>query len=217
MLRKRLIILSIIIFAILLWSGTSDAQMYNPNRLPFSVMLRGGCLLPDDEIWHDIYEDKREFIFGFDAAWMPHRTVSIGLGASYMQDEGEVVSAAGTKSDTNFQFFPFELNLLYHLNYMEYQWVVPYLGGGVNYSLLRESIGDNDDTEWQRGYQLIGGIRVPIDWLDKKAAGNLSLSFGVRQVYFAFEARSYALDDFGKSDLDFSGLAYYSGFFFEFD
>jgi hypothetical protein len=211
--KKSLVIFASALSIIFLFAISAYGE--EPEK-PLSLLFRFGCFAPDEDAWQDIYGDNRNFIGGIDANWQPHRTVSVGLGLSYMEDDGEASSETVAKTDSYFQFFPVELNVIYHFYYLENQWMVPYVGGGLNYSLMREMIGDREETEWQRGYQILGGIKFPLDFLNRKAAGNLDLSYGVRRTFLTVEARQYNLDNFGSGSMDFSGLAYYTGLFFEF-
>lgn len=146
----------------------------------------------------------------FDYEWQPFTTygklgVQAGFGLTYSQGNGRFLND-GSEAKEKYTLFTIPLNLggIYRFEYMQKQWVAPYVAGGVSYVGLIETRDDNKSPKMvgtPAAYGA-GGVMVNITAFDRQMSFDLYSEYGVAAMWFVFEFRRVqSLSE----DLDVSG------------
>lgn len=151
-----------------------------------------------------------------DYEWQPLQAfgklgVQVGGGFTYSQGNGRFLKD-GSEAKEKYTLFMFPLNagVIYRLEYMNRQWLAPYVAGGLSYIGLLEMRDDNDSPKMvgTAGAYGSAGIMANITALDKQLAFNLSSEYGIATMWFVFEyRRQQALSE----DIDVSSNIFSAG------
>ena len=131
----------------------------------------------------DMYGSEPMNFFMYDYEWQPMTKfgkLGINLGAGLFSavgkgrflNDGEIAQEKYT-----IYAIPLNLGLVYRLEFMQRQWVAPYLTGGVNYMVLIETRDDN---------KVFSGIGTPLFY--GGAGAMINLSAIDRDLGFALDA-----------------------------
>lgn len=134
---------------------------------------------------------------------------SIGF---FDKDRPMVGAETGERASETFNLFllPMQTNAVWRMDYMDRQWVVPYIKGGVNYVFYREGDPGRTIKGLKTGLHAAGGLQFLIPWTD----GDQDL--GMHDFFFIVEADYGWINSFGKKGLDLSGMTYSAGILLEF-
>lgn len=151
-----------------------------------------------------------------DYEWQPFQSfgklgVQVGGGFTYSQGKGRFLKD-GSEAKESYTLFMFPLNagVIYRLEYMNKQWLAPYVAGGLSYVGLLEMRDDNASPKavGTAGAYGAAGIMANITALDKQLAFNLSSEYGIATMWFVFEyRRQQALSE----DIDVSSNIFSAG------
>ncbi|MGA1865404.1 MAG: hypothetical protein ACMUHX_10105 [bacterium] len=145
--------------------------------------------------------------------------LQVGLGVGYMR---------GNEPDYYYYNIPFEASVNIRLKFSSRQFIVPYIGGGADYSYFKqkgEFLQDPNNPEPgtihlnRKGYHVNAGFQFSLNSLSPDSAARFDHKFGVNATYLTFEARYADLnnfDDLKPYETDMSGWFYYMGLLFEF-
>lgn len=144
--------------------------------------------------------------------------LQVGLGIGYMREH-----------EPKYYLYniPIEASVNFRLKSSPQQFVVPYIGGGLDYSYFKQKgrfIPDPNNPEPgaihvnRTGYHVNAGFQFLLNILDPEVAGSFDKKFGVNATYLTLEARYTDLKNFGSlgTKEDHSGWFYYMGLLFEF-
>lgn len=196
----------------------SDRALAGSSLTHPSPSFWAGAYIPKDETLRSIYPDYERGAGFLELSWgWPWVfETSLGLGGSYFR--GETFSADGS---TNTDKALLSLGLGYlqlcaPFRYSQEQWVVPYLGGGLDLWGFREKTEKDPIEGYIYGYHYLAGLRILLDWLEPKAAYRLYQDQGIKNTYLVLEARTCTIDDFSTRKLNLSGTVYKLGLLCEF-
>jgi hypothetical protein len=189
-----------------------------PDRPHWSLELKGGTFAPVLDNWSHYYGKRSMPEYEGTLAYKVLRQVEVGVSAGTARDKGQGYAPGhGTVSgEVTYELYPVNVFVLVRGIINERQWLVPYIGGGYTRMYYRETIQDQGTVRGSAdGYHVRGGLQLLLDGIDRGAANNLYMDFGVYHTYFFVEAeRTKAKDKASSSDL--GGTAYLMGLLFEF-
>jgi len=207
------------ILAVCLAVLPQDALADSP--INFSSSLRVGFMLPETEEFEEVYDQNYIFIYGLNFGWKIVKDLELVGEAAYGFKDGKGIAESGEETGEEYRLHvvPAMLGVLYRLKFYENQPVVPYLGGGGNYTYYYEgrkedSEQDIDGGKW--GYDGFAGLEILLDNMDKRAAGAMETEFGINNVYLFYEFRYQTMDDFEDEGLDLTSTIHYMGLLFEY-
>lgn len=138
---------------------------------------------------------KSSFLGAFDGI--------LGLGFGMSSGKG-IFKDTLASSEESYSFYavPLSAMALYRFEYMDHQWVSPYIGGGATVIGLLES-RDDDKRRWDYspGFVGVGGVHLSLGALDDQAAMNLRREYGINQFWITVE---YKVIQSTNTKLDFS-------------
>ena len=197
----------------------------NPSiRKNFSFEARWGYYFLDTtKVKESVFKRDYEIIGGMKANLELFRQfLQVGLGLGYMR---------GNEPNYYYYNIPIEVSINIRFKFSPQQFIVPYIGGGGDYSYFKqkgEFIPDPNDPEPvtihinRKGYHANAGFQFLLNRLSPKASREFDKKFGINATYLTFEARYTDLkwvDDFRAmepDETDMSGWFYYMGLLFEF-
>jgi hypothetical protein len=198
------------------------AAMYGaeptPSRPHWSVELKGGTFAPVLDNWASFYGKRSMPEYEGTLAYKVLRQVEVGISAGMAKDKGQGLAAGhGTlNGQVDYELFPVNVFVLVRGVIDEKQWLVPYIGGGWTRMYYREKIQDQEKVHGSvDGYHFRGGLQLLLDGIDRSAANNFYMDFGIYHTYFFVEAERTKAKDKASSD-DLGGTAYLMGLLFEF-
>ncbi|MGA1839849.1 MAG: hypothetical protein ACMUIU_04405 [bacterium] len=145
--------------------------------------------------------------------------LQVGLGVGYMR---------GNEPEYYYYNIPFEASVNIRFKFSPQQFIVPYIGGGADYSYFKqkgEFRPDPNNPEPgsihvnRKGYHVNAGFQFFLNRLSPDASERFDNKYGVNATYLTFEARYADLkefDDLKPNETDMSGWFYYMGLLFEF-
>jgi hypothetical protein len=150
---------------------------------------------------------------------LPKQFLQIGIGAGYMRENEPLYYLYN---------IPLEATINIRLKFSPEQVIVPYIGGGADYSYFKQYDTHQDPNDpittlslhnHRSGYHMNAGFQLFLNRLSPKAAQQFDRKFGVNATYLTFEARYTDLTNFDSlkvNETDLSGWFYYMGLLFEF-
>ncbi len=215
---KHLFSISVILIFILIFPLVSHAQ--NSPRRNFSVETRWGYYVMDSSQWKNSKYGREYAIIGGIKVNLElfRQILQIGIGTGYMREH-----------EPNYFIYniPVEASVNIRLKFSQNQFIVPYIGCGVDYSYFKErrrSILENKPTTIilhnnRKGYHMNAGFQFLLNRFESGSAKRFDEKFGVNATYLTLEARYSDLKNFDKleeDETDVSGWFYYMGLLFEF-
>ncbi|MBN2372258.1 hypothetical protein JXL19_00520 [bacterium] len=197
------------------------ASFASSPRRNISVEPRWGYYVFDTSMWKDrVYSRKYAITGGMKVNLELFRQIlQLGVGAGYMREHEPYYYIYN---------IPVEASLNIRLKFSQQQLIVPYIGGGFDYSYFKEK-GRGLDPSGQpmtrifhnnrKGYHLNAGLQFLLNRFSSSDAERFDEKFGVNATYLTFEARHTDLTESEKpeySNEDLSGWFYYMGILFEF-
>ncbi|MCK9419944.1 MAG: MXAN_2562 family outer membrane beta-barrel protein [Nitrospirae bacterium] len=208
----------ILMLLVLLIPAAAYGAEPSPVRPHWSLELKGGRFAPVLENWSYYYGKRDMPVYEGTLAYKVLRQVEFGVGAGTARDKGQGYAPDhGTVSgEVVYELYPVNVFVLVRGVISENQWLVPYIGGGWTRMYYRERIQNQEKVRGSAdGYHVRGGLQLLLDGIDRGAANNLSMDFGVYHTYLFVEAERTKVKDKATSD-DLGGTAYLGGLLFEF-
>lgn len=198
---------------------TLPAASFGDEQKGVSLGFSYGQLAPSSDEWKEVYSSDQVSNFNISTGYRfsPTLSTEIGIGYLWKNGMGKTLTGKNTGAEVTFQQAPIDLTVLYRLNYMPDQLIVPYIGAGLSYNLYWESVKDGDQIKggmW--GYHATGGLRLLLDRLDPLNARSLREDYGISGTYLVIGATRSVVNDFGGQNVDLGGLNYQGGLVFEF-
>lgn len=152
----------------------------------------------------------------YDYEWQPldaFGKLGVQAGFAYFSSTGQgrfldCVPSPTTQCESRekYTFHALLLNLgvVYRLEFVERQWIAPYVSGGGSYAVLIETRDDNKAPKGVGTPVLYGGggLMLNIGALDKEARFRLDAEYGIADLWLTLEARQFIATN---KDLDISG------------
>lgn len=217
---RYLFIFVFIILLIILNPFTSNA--YSSRRRNISIEPKWGYYVFDTSKWGtERGYGGRYSILGAIKTNLEffHQIIQLGGGIGFLRED---------KPHYFLYNIPIELSLNLRFKFTSEQLIVPYLGGGVDYSYFKEKSRYRDNQDIirisiihvnRKGYHMNAGVQLLLDRFDNQSARRFDEKFGINATYLTIEARYTDLTDFGDLEsekTDVSGWFYTMGLLFEF-
>ena len=190
----------------------------SPDQPHWSFEVKGGNFAPSLPHWREFYGKRSIPEYGASLAYKLLRQVEVGIGVGVMTGTGTAFAPLHntTAGKVTYNLYPVSVSLVLRGIVNENQWIVPYVGGGFTRMYYEEKIEGQGTTHGRTdGYNYRGGLQLLLDDMDRDAANNLYLDYGVYHTYFFVEAeKTHAVEKSSSADL--GGTAYLMGLLFEF-
>lgn len=184
----------------------------------WSLELKSGKFAPALERWAEYYEKRSIAQYSGTLAYKLVRQVEAGIGVGTMKARGSAYAPLHNAKTGSvvLELLPVQAFVLVRGLVNEDQWIVPYVGGGLTRMYYRERAEDQAKvTGAVNGYHVRGGLQLCLDNLDRSAANNMYLDYGVHHTYFFAEMeRTHAVVKSTSAQL--GGTAYLFGLLFEY-
>ncbi len=163
-------------------------------------------------------------IFQFDYEWDFFRTfgklgLKSGIGFFTAQGDGRFVQNPNIQSDEELMLVVLPLSAagIYHAEFWDRQFIVPYVEGGADYFGIFEIA--SEATSISKGkfggsptLHYAAGLQFQIDFLDREGLFNMTKDYGINHLYLTAGIRQFI----GIGLYDFSATMFEGGFSFEF-
>ncbi len=156
----------------------------------------------------------------YDYEWKPLQGygdlgVQTGFGFLTAQGQGHFdCSGAGcptgpAKEKYTFYALPLNLGAIYRFQYIDQQWVAPYVSGGLSYFVLGE-VRDDGKTHFvgTPTFYGAGGLLFNISALDRETGFSMDSEYGLKTLWLSAEIRQIQAT---SNDLNMSGTVYSLG------
>lgn len=209
---KKLFLLFILAaFPMVGFSQTNDEKPH------WSFEFKGGDFKPTLEDWSDFYGKDKMRQFNVSLAYKLLRQVEVGMDVGYRRDKGEGRLEISGKSggDVVYENYPVGLFVVLRGVFNENQWLVPYIGAGLNRVYYKTEIKNQESVSGKmNGYTARAGVQLLLDVFDKSAAHNAKTEYGWNNTYLVLEVQKSKVKE--SSDWDIGGKFYSAGLLFEF-
>lgn len=166
-----------------------------------------------------MYSGSQQPLLSFDFEWQPFTAygklglqAGFGLMIAYGQGRFAAGSMAGQEAKEEYTFLaiPLSLGVVYRLEWMDRQWIAPYVGGGGTYIGVAEIRDDGKSPKavGTPGAYGVGGVLFNISALDRETAFTLSSEYGIANLWVSADFKQ--LQTF-SDDLDFSSSIFGAG------
>ncbi|MBX2988512.1 MAG: hypothetical protein KF802_11510 [Bdellovibrionaceae bacterium] len=152
----------------------------------------------------------------YDYEWKPLKAfgalgVQLGVGFFTAQGQGRFVQTPGgltsnvARERYTFYAIPMSLGAVYRFQYMDDQWIAPYVSGGATYYALVEDRDDGMSTNFvgTPAFYGAGGLMINLSTWDRETRYILDAEYGIHTLWLTAEARQIQS---ASEELDFSGL-----------
>lgn len=150
--------------------------------------------------YQDIYGNSKPTMFTYDYEWMPLTSfgklgVVAGAGFFTSSGKGRFVQGknAGQEAREAYTFYgiPLNLGVSYRFEYVDRQWIAPYIMGGGSLYMLAESRDDGTPMKYVgvwAGYGAAGGL-INISAINSDTAFALDNEYGIANLWLSIEYR----------------------------
>ena len=193
-----------------------------PEEPPhWSLDFKGGYFYPAIEDWATYYGDNKTWQIGGSLAYKVLRQVEVGLEGGIIKDRGQAYAPINgfVTGSVDYELYPASAFVVLRGIFSEEQWLVPFIGGGYTKMFYRISVVDQGTTRGSTdGYYGKAGIQLLLDGVDRSAANNLFLNYGINHTWFFFEAQRITakVNDIDGNEVDLGGTSYLWGLMLEF-
>ncbi len=215
--RRSTLFLAVAVFLLLFpLAGITAGATQEPPR--WSLELKGGNFFPEEDNWKDYYGDDETGQFGGSIAYKLIRQFELGIGGSYIKDEGKGLAPQQEQitGKVTLELYPLQVFALVRGVFSENQWLVPYLGAGWTRIYYEQDIhGQEKRRGAATGTHFRGGIQLLLDNIDRSTAWGFYENFGVNNSYFFLEIQRSDVE-IGSNSAELGGTSYQAGLLFEF-
>jgi hypothetical protein len=214
---KRILLLLLIS----LLPSVVHASDLTTDRPHWSFEMKAGRLTPDIENWSSTYGDRDTTEFGAAAAYKITRHIEAGIEGGYSRSGGSGFAPIHQQAAGHviLNLYPVDVFILARGVFTEYQWLVPYVGGGFSRVFYREEVENQGVARgYANGYHARGGLQFLLDIVDQEAANGFYRDFGVRHTYLFVETKytRAMADTVASGTVNIGGTAWLLGLLFEF-
>jgi hypothetical protein len=190
----------------------------------WSFEAKGGNFAPSLANWKQVYGKRSIPEYGFALSYKLLRQVEVGVEGGFTEARGQGYAPlhsaqAGTQvfgGRVTYDLFPVNAFVLLRGVVNENQWLVPYVGGGYTRIYYQDKVeGQGLSRGAANGYHYRGGLQLLLDGIDRDAANNMYLEYGVYHTYFFAEVEK-TVAKVKSVSTDIGGEAYLFGLLFEF-
>ncbi len=182
----------------------------------WSVEVKAGTFAPALANWRQYYGKRDMPEYAMSLAYKIIRQIEVGVEGGFLTDRGNAFAplhqtAAGR---VTYNLYPASAFVLLRGVFNENQWIVPYAGGGYTKMFYQEKVEGQDTVKGSaNGYHARGGLQFLLDGLDRSAANNMYMDYGVYHTYLFVEAKYTRAV---VSGINLGGTSYLGGLLFEF-
>jgi len=191
-------------------------------RQNISFETRAGYYVPDTSRFEESVFGRKYGIMGGVKlnVEFPKQFLQVGVGAGYMREHEPFYYLYN---------IPLEFSVNVRLRFSPDQFIVPYIGGGVDYSYFKHRSTYEDPNTKEilesavhnhcSGFHANAGFQVLLNRIAPGSAEQFDEKFGVNATYLTFEVRYADLTNipgFKEDEIDMSCWFYYAGLLFEF-
>ncbi len=209
---KKIILLLLLCLVPSIALGADQAE----DRPHWSFELKGGLFTPALANWARYYGKRDIPEYALSLAYKVTRQVEVGIEGGMLEAKGQGFAPIHQIATGNvtYDLYPVNAFVLLRGVFNEEQWIVPYAGGGYTKMFYREKVEmQNTVSGSANGYHARGGLQFLLDPLDRSAANNMYIDYGVFHTYLFVEAQySHAV----ISGINLGGTSYLAGLLFEF-
>ncbi len=215
---KKIFILLLLCLVPSIALGADPAE----DRPHWSFELKGGMFAPALANWTQFYSKRDIPEYAISLAYKVRRQIEAGLEGGFLEARGMAYAPIHSANAghtvlagrATYDLYPVNAFILLRGVFNENQWIVPYAGGGYTKIFYREKIEMQDTVSGSaNGYHARGGLQFLLDGLDRSAANNMYIDYGVFHTYLFVEAKySHAV----VSGINLGGTSYLAGLLFEF-
>lgn len=172
--------------------------------------------------YRSVYGEQDPSGLMFDYEWQPFRSfgslgLAAGVGFAVATGNGFLKRDISIRSEEVYTLYtiPLSLSLIYRLEFMKRQFIVPYaVGSGVYFGMI-ETRDDNAKTNLAGATALGGGggVMISLTQWSTKSAFALSQEYGIADMWLSVEAK--VLQGL-RQDIDFSGSSILAGIHVDF-
>ncbi|MGA1823180.1 MAG: hypothetical protein ACMUIP_00860 [bacterium] len=188
-----------------------------------AIEPKWGWYFPDDRNWWKEGSAQRRYSFfgGLEGKYEFLDSTDISLGLSFIRETWERENQQDPNENlfNSIDMFPADLSINYRFRSHSKQFLVPYVGIGLDYIYGKER--QVNTVRFHRyGYHLTLGGQLLLDFFmdEEGSTSELDEKFGINAAYLFFEGRYADLDNF-DADIDghdISGYFYSMGIVLEF-
>jgi len=182
----------------LLLTGPALAAESRPERPHWSLELKGGAFFPGVDNWSTFYGKSYLGEFGGALSYKLERRLEVGIEGSYLSTNGKGTQPQHLQQgaslppggEVSYQQAPLNLFVLARGIFREDQWLVPYAAAGATRMFYQAEVKGQGKTRGSvNGYHARGGLQFLLDDLERGAADNLYLDYGIHHTYLLLEAK----------------------------
>lgn len=146
----------------------------------------------------DMYQGASKLSLGLDYEYFFTRDMGKlglqgGLAFQYAEGKGRLASDPTKESIETFSFItaPLFLGLVYRFEYVEHQYLAPYVTGGGAYTVLAEKRDDSSDIKaiGAFGYYASGGALFNLTAFSREMANDFRSEYGISNLWINLEFR----------------------------
>ncbi len=194
---------------------TKESREYNTTGAVRIASMNSPKIESADGTTYDtMYKDGQQPIFMFDYEWQPLTKygklgLQAGLGFLYSSGQGRFISndasLSGKEAKEKYTFLAIPLNfgVVYRLEFLNRQWLAPYVAGGGTYVAVAEFRDDGKSPVMvgTPGAYGAAGMLFNVSAADRETAFVLSSEYGIANLWVSLE---YRLLQTVSEDFDFS-------------
>ncbi len=188
----------------------------------WSVEVKAGTFAPALENWRQFYGKRDVTEYGMSLSYKIFRQIEVGVDGGFLTARGtgfaplhsELTGSPVLTGRVTYNLYPASAFVLLRGIFNENQWIVPYAGGGYTKIFYQEKVEGQDTVKGSaNGYHARGGLQFLLDGLDRSAANNMYMDYGVYHTYLFVEAKYTRAV---VSGINLGGTSYLGGLLFEF-
>lgn len=144
----------------------------------------------------DMYGSGSHPILMYDYEWQPlNKWGKLGLqfGSGIFSATGSGHFASGAESIEKYTFYviPINYGVVYRLEFLQKQWLAPYVSGGGTYNLVAEIRDDNEKSNYLgvAGAYVATGAMIDITAFDRDTALTMNKEYDLGKLWLTLEYR----------------------------
>lgn len=197
-----------------IYKTTESREYNNTGSVRIASMDSPKIEAADGTTYDGMYKDAQQPIVMFDYEWQPWTKygklgLQVGFGFLYSSGAGRFISKDATlngkeaKERYTFLAIPLNFGAVYRLEFLDRQWLAPYVAGGGTYIAVTEFRDDGKSPAMvgTPGAYGAAGMLFNLSAADRETAFVLSSEYGIANLWVGLEYRFLKTV---TEDLDFS-------------
>lgn len=185
-----------------IYKTKESRDFHQTGSLRFASMDSPKIAAADGTSYDLMYADGQQPVVMFDYEWQPltgfgKLGVQAGFGLLYASGQGRFVSndpdlnGLEAKEKYTFVAIPLSLGGIYRLEFLNRQWIAPYVAGGGTYIAVAEfrDDGKTPSAVGTPGAYGAAGVMLNVSAADRETAFILSSEYGIANLWVSLEYR----------------------------